>query len=882
MGACLRHSALLAATLASAACALSQLQVENAAVGQRVLILTVDDSIQTPDLSKLRVDGYEIENALFVEESDSATRLAPNYLDMTDPAHGRILEFAPTPGSLMVEFPIGFTPQAGMVLGDTSFGGLLRKVVEVDPQYQSGPTGRIWHLRTLEAGLPDAVQGCDISFRTRMDFNLALADLAQSQDLQGSMGAPDPVTGDPAPATGRLDISLKGAQILFQPAVTGRIRIRAGNVDIFNVKVDGDYEVMAQLQASVNGAGDYEFEEELPGKAPQILPLGSGLFVRMQQRPFLRVESHSQDDVFSAQAEFRIRNSIRGELGFTDGQWRPLAQNKMTWSNKSLSPAGGNGDIKLMLKPRVEMLLEGANGPVFTFGPYAHVVASRSGTAASWPQPDPVAAESTAAALSLRRDLVLGPAVPFTREISLGSDIHMESRTTFLGPSDPRDFLLFASEQSVMAPPKEGTLFIKEPDSNRLVLQCSTYPASDYYVIQQKVANGSWETLLEKAVGPRLRLPPLKPGVAYRFRAIGVNAMGFGPAFPPEGVAYVAPNPNHPPFLPLGVSPDSAAILSDTQPVVLTWRGGDPDPGARVAYSLYLDTRYPPLALRGSNLWDTSLALTDLKPGTVYYWKVIASDGIDRSEGAVRSFFIRPPRPLPPQPAKGFRAAYPLVFVPKGSFRREDGKQVQVGPLFMGKFEVTQGEFEKITGRNPSYRLQDSLPVDRVTWEEAESFCRETGGRLPTEAEWEYSARAGSPSGYYWGEDDAKDYAWYHENSDDRTQKVGLKKPNSWGLHDMAGNVFEWVQDWYGDYDSADLDHPKGPASGTAKVIRGASWYSEATSLNLESRFNNRPGFRNFKVGFRCARDVEGTAAEWTEPPATLAARPGIPAPKSP
>jgi hypothetical protein len=433
-----------------------------------------------------------------------------------------------------------------------------------------------------------------------------------------------------------------------------------------------------------------------------------------------------------------------------------------------------------------------------------------------------------------------------------------------------------------MAPPKEGTLFIKEPDSNRLVLQCSTYPTSDYYVIQQKVANGSWETLLDKAIGPRLRLPVLKPGVAYRFRAIGVNAMGFGPAFPPEGVAYLAPIPNHPPYPPLGVFPDSGAVLPDSQPVVLNWRGGDPDPGARVTYSLYLDTRYPPVSLRGSNLWDTSLALSDLKPGIVYYWKVIASDGIDRSEGAVRSFAMRPPSPLPPQPSKGFRSGYPLVFVPKGNYRREDGKLVQVGPLFMGKYEVTQSEFEKITGTNPSYRLQDSLPVDRVTWEEAESFCRETGGRLPTEAEWEYSARAGSPSGYYWGEEDAKDYAWYHENSDDRTQKVGLKKPNSWGLHDMAGNVFEWVQDWYGEYDSTDLDHPKGPVAGTAKVIRGASWYSEATSLNLETRFNNRPGFRNFKVGFRCARDVEGTAAEWTEPPATLASRPGTPAPKSP
>lgn len=875
------HMVAWVAGFASAASALSQLQVENATVGSRVLVLTVDDSIQAPDLSKLRVDGYEIENALFVEESDSATRLAPNYLDMTDPTHGRILEYAPVPGSLMVEFPIGFTPQMGLVLGDTAFGGLLRKVVEVDPQYQAGPTGRLWHLRTSEAGLPDAVQGCDISFRTRMDFNLALADVNQSQDVQGTLGTPDPATGDPAPATGRMDIGLKAAQILFQPIVTGHIRIRDGNVQAFQMQVDGDCDVMAQLQAGVNGAGDFEFEEELPGKPPQLLPLGSGLFVRMQQRPFLRVESHSQDDFFSAQADFRIRNSIKGELGFSEGQWRPLAQNKMTWANNTLSPTGGNGDIKLMVKPRVEMLMEGANGPVFTFGPYARLVTSRVAGTPGWAPADPAAAESTAAAFSLHHDVPPGAAGSSNREFSVGSDIHMESRTTFLGPSDPRDFLLFSSEQSVLAPPKEGTLFLREADSNRIALQCSTYPKSDYYVVQQKLGNGAWETLLDKAIGPRVRLPALKPGGAYRFRAIGVNAMGSGPAFPPEGIAYLAPIPNHPPFIPAGILPDSAAVLPDTLPVVLTWRGGDPDPGARVSYSVYLDTHNPPFSLRAGNLQDTSLPLSDLKPGATYFWKVVASDGIDRSEGPVRSFTVLAPRPALPQPAKGFAGAYPLVFVPKGSFLRGDGKRVQAGPLFLGRYEVTQGEYEKIMGRNPSYRLQDSLPVDRVTWDEADAFCRETGGRLPTEAEWEYAARAGSATDFPWGEGDPKDYAWYRDNSEDHTQKVGLKKPNAWGLHDMAGNVFEWVQDWYGEYDSTDLDHPKGPSTGTAKVIRGASWYSEAGSLSASARFNNRPGFRNFKVGFRCARDVGSTAgADSPDPAAALAARPGLSATK--
>lgn len=861
MRAPLRQTALTAAAFASGAFALGHLQVDHATVGSRTLILTVDDSIKAPDLAKLRIDGYAIENALFVEESDSGTRFAPGYVDMTDSAQGRILEYAPGPGTVSAEFPSWYIPRVGAVLGDTSFGGLLRKVTEVDPQSRPGARGRIWNLRTVEAGLQDAVLDCDISFRTRMDFNQALADVSQSQDWAGTSLAFDPADGDSAAAFGHLDIALKSSQILFQPAVTGRIRIRGGNVEVFNVQVAGECDVMASIEARVTGAGEFEFEEELPGRPPQILPLGGGLFVRMRQRPFLRVESRSPDEEFSAQAEFRIRNAIKGELGFSERQWRPLAENKMSWSAEKLAGAGGEGELKLTLKPRVEMLLEGAHGPVFTFGSFARLTGARA--AGPVPQGAPV-----------------NPP-PVNREASVGADIHMETRTTFLGPSDSRDFLLFLREQNLLAPPKEGTLFLKEADSNRLVFQCATFPKSDAYVIQQKLGSGPWETVLDRVSLPHIPLASLKPGGAYRFRAIGVNASGYGPAFPPEGIPYQAPIPDQPPYAPLAVFPDSAAVLPDTQPMVLSWRGGDPDSGDQVRYSVYLDTRFPPVFLRADGLADTSLAVYNLRPGTTYYWKVVADDGRERSEGAVRSFLIERPKPLPPRPAGGYPAEYPLVYIPKGDFRREDGKIVQVGPFFLGKYEVTQEEYAKVVGRNPSYHLQDSLPVDRVTWGEADAYCRETGGRLPTEAEWEYAARAGSATAFYWKGADPGGYAWYRDNSENRTWKVGLKKPNGWGLYDMAGNVFEWVQDWYADYDPADVDHPKGPAAGTAKVIRGASWYSEAASLSLSARYNNRPGFRNFKVGFRCARDSEtALGAAFPTEGAVLAGNAPLPRPE--
>ncbi len=906
----LRHAVLFTAGFSSGAFALGQIQVENAAVGQRTLVITFDDSVQSPDLSKIRVEGYEIENAIFVEELGAApTRFTAGFLDLTLPGQGKIIEYAPTPGSMILELPTGVLPQIGNVLADTAFGGLLRKVVEVDPQPQPGSLGRRWLLKTEEADLPDAVQDCDISFKSRLDMNQALGDLHQSQDLTGLLATRlEDGTGEAASAFGRLDIGIKSAQVLFQPVVTGRIQVRNGKVELFNFQVNGDCEVMANLNATVAGKGEFEFEEELPGKSPMLLPLGSGLFLRMQNRPFLRIEARNAGDVFSAQADFRIRNSIKGELGYRDGQWRPLAENKMTWANKSLQNLWGNGEVNVALKPRIEMLLEGVQGPVFTFEPYARFASAPAVTAPgmasmtgpggpggsagpgqSWvapgsgaalalvPSPVP-AAESSALTLSSRAfTAATGETRVYgigNKELTLGANIFMETRTNFTGPSSLRNFLLFNREQTVLSPPREGTLFLKLSDSNRVALQCQTFPRSDYYLVQQRLGSGPWETVLDRAPVPKIRLAGLKPSSQYRFRAIGVNAFGYGAPFPPEGVVFNSPAANRPPFMPLAAFPDSGALVPDSVPLLLSWKGGDPDAGAKVQYSVYLDTKFPPLVLRAGNLIDSVLSISDLKPGTTYYWKVIASDGLDHSEGPVRSFSTKSLEPVLPQPPKGIPAYYPLVFVPKGSYRRDDGRLVKVGPLFLGKYEVTQTEFEKFTGRNPSYRLQDSLPVDRVTWEEADAFCRETGGRLPTEAEWEYAARAGSASTFYWGVESPKDYAWYRDNSENRTQKVGSKKPNGWGLYDMAGNVFEWVQDWYGDYSQVEVDHPKGPGAGTAKVIRGASWYSESGSLSLTARYNNRPGFRNFKVGFRCAQDPDRTAgAAWDDPTSALAGK---------
>jgi formylglycine-generating enzyme required for sulfatase activity len=136
---------------------------------------------------------------------------------------------------------------------------------------------------------------------------------------------------------------------------------------------------------------------------------------------------------------------------------------------------------------------------------------------------------------------------------------------------------------------------------------------------------------------------------------------------------------------------------------------------------------------------------------------------------------------------------------------------------------------------------------------EVEIHYEKSGFRLPTEAEWEFACRAGSPSEYYWGNDtnDIGNNCWYVKNSKGSTHKVGLKKPNSLGLFDMSGNVWEWCNDWYEEYRSEDTINPIGPETGSYRVLRGGSWYDDARDGRCAYRYWNGPDSRYDNVGFR-------------------------------
>jgi sulfatase modifying factor 1 len=234
-----------------------------------------------------------------------------------------------------------------------------------------------------------------------------------------------------------------------------------------------------------------------------------------------------------------------------------------------------------------------------------------------------------------------------------------------------------------------------------------------------------------------------------------------------------------------------------------------------------------------------------------------------------------------------------LIWVKPGTFmmgspvseadRDDDESQHQVTltkGFYLGKYEVTQAQWKRVMGSNPSKYKGADRPVEMVTWNDAVEFCKKLtemekkAGRLPagwkyvlpTEAQWEYACRAGTRSAYSFGgvsgelyryanyADRNTDYDWSDKSHDDgfeNTSPVGNYPANPWGFHDMHGNVYEWCADWHDTYPSGSVTNPEGPASGSTRVPRGGSWLNDGTNLRSAKRSGDTPSYRNYTLGFR-------------------------------
>ena len=249
-----------------------------------------------------------------------------------------------------------------------------------------------------------------------------------------------------------------------------------------------------------------------------------------------------------------------------------------------------------------------------------------------------------------------------------------------------------------------------------------------------------------------------------------------------------------------------------------------------------------------------------------------------------------------PSTAKDIKTAtgIEMVLIPAGDFTMGDNAgdddekpahHVKVGPFYMDKYEVTQKSYQALLGKNPSKFLAETNPVERVSWRSAIQYCNlrsakeglrpcynldtqecdfgADGYRLPTEAEWEYAARAGSTTPWFFGSSAGglSTSGWFKANSGQTTHPVGQKKPNSWGLYDMYGNVAEWCNDRYGEkqYSAVAADDPRGPTAGDDRVVRGGSFRHGEDRCRSAARASESPGFADAcfgseAYGFRCVR----------------------------
>jgi formylglycine-generating enzyme required for sulfatase activity len=280
------------------------------------------------------------------------------------------------------------------------------------------------------------------------------------------------------------------------------------------------------------------------------------------------------------------------------------------------------------------------------------------------------------------------------------------------------------------------------------------------------------------------------------------------------------------------------------------------------------------------------MSITGLGSGTSYYfWVSTVKDGQESGKSPVVTVLTAAAVPVNPTP----NVPSDMVRINGGSFMMgspasEAGRQsnevqhqVTVSGFYLGKYEVTQKEYQAVMGTNPSNRKGDNLPVERVTWYDAVNYCnarsrnegltpaytvsgenvtwdRSTNGyRLPTEAEWEYACRAGTTTPYSSGSS-VDGAAWYRSNSGSATHPVGTKQANAWGIYDMHGNVYEWCWDWYGDYSSGAQTDPMGASSGTTRVIRSMSWNDPGQYLRSAYRDYFSPSASYYTLGFRLLR----------------------------
>ena len=325
---------------------------------------------------------------------------------------------------------------------------------------------------------------------------------------------------------------------------------------------------------------------------------------------------------------------------------------------------------------------------------------------------------------------------------------------------------------------------------------------------------------------------------------------------------------------------------------------------------IFLPERIQPtlndIAILKTNAFKAEFILNDLKLAQILWHRLVPYDqdeAIDRlteirlklrqpglnSTVSLPSEFVQTSSPKSPDSSPSPRPQVlietlpggielEMIIIPAGTFtmgsdeydREKPQHQVNLQEFYLGKYPVTQEQYQAVMGNNPSnFKDNPKNPVEQVSWDDAQEFCKKLNQlivgkdfRLPTEAEWEYACRAGTQTRFYFGDDAAKlgDYGWYHENSGSKTHPVGQKKPNDWGLYDMSGNVWEWCEDPYHDSYANKPENIKNngntiwsSSDTSSRLLRGGSWLYDSRNCCSAIRYGYNADVRNINIGFRLA-----------------------------
>jgi formylglycine-generating enzyme required for sulfatase activity len=402
-------------------------------------------------------------------------------------------------------------------------------------------------------------------------------------------------------------------------------------------------------------------------------------------------------------------------------------------------------------------------------------------------------------------------------------------------------------------------------DDSEVTLSWNAVEGDVSYTIYWKTDNmTTWEKI-ENITETSYVHTGLTNGTSYSYEIVAVNSVGES-----ERSTEIIGIPNIIPDIPTGVKATAAVGQ-----ITISWNAVQ----TASSYNLYWNTTGN---VSGSAqqipVTSTSYNHTGLTTGVTYYYRVTAVNSAGESQMTAQISET-------PVGSQTFTNKLGMEFklIPAGTFtmgspttelgRDEDEIQHSVTltkSFYIQTTEVTQEQWYAVMGDNPSWfsgsggSAKEGYPVEKVTWDMVQGFITQMNKRkdgvyrLPTEAEWEYAARAGSSTGFANGEITGKvtdtklnEMGWYYVNSKNETHQVAFKQPNVWGLYDMHGNVMEWCQDFYGSYATSAATNPNGPTSGSERVLRGGGFKSMAEDCRSAKRDKKTPATRENYVGFR-------------------------------